>query len=174
MDTISDTFGLGYDFSHIVPVPHDPDSTEYVAAGAVTLGLEYRSLDADTRVETFDESGNLVVKAVAMVETGLSIHVFDTETMGERLRFDDLDEDPHYHYLAPGTRNLLVVYDRNANGDMMTWATGVLRQNLPAMLRHAGADDLADQVDNAVLAPALDALERMIQSKVAERQGSAG
>src|SRR3954467_10140643 len=101
MDTISDTFRLGYDFSHIVPVPHDPASTTYVPAGAVTLGLEYRSLDENTAVETIDESGNVVVKTVEMVESGLSVHLFDTATMGERLRFDDLDENPHYHYLEP-------------------------------------------------------------------------
>ena len=165
MDTITDTFALGHDFSHIVPVPHDPACTEYVVAGAVTLGLEYRSLDQDTRVETIDADGHVVVKTVEMVESGLSIHVFDTETMGERLRFDDLDEDPHYHYLDPGTRNYLVVYDRNANGDMMAWALTSVRHRLPQMLAFAGAEALAAQVDEALLGPALDQLGGLVREK---------
>ncbi|MCW2752482.1 MAG: hypothetical protein JWR83_3592 [Aeromicrobium sp.] len=169
MDTITETFRLGYDMSHIVPVPHDPASTRYVPAGPVTLGLEYRSLDENTLVDTVDESGNVVVKMMQMVTSGLSVHVFDTATMGERLRFDDLDDDPHYHYLDPGKRNVLVVYDPSANGDMMAWTFGALRRNLRSMLEFADAAELAAQLDDTQLEDGISAVEAL----VAERRSTA-
>ena len=171
MESVDSKFALGYDFSHIVPVPHDPDSTTYVDAGAVSLGLEYRSLDQDTRVETIAPDGTVTVKAVELVESGLSIHVFDAATRTERLRFDDLDADPHYHYLDPGRTNQLVVYDRAANGDMMAWAIGAIRANLRSMLVAAGATDLAAEVDDGRLGPALDELDRLVAQR---RQPTAG
>jgi hypothetical protein len=158
-------FQLGYDFSHIVPVPHDPENTAYVEAGAVLLGLEYRSLDHDTQVETIGPDGTTTLKQAELVESGLSIHVFDAATRAERLRFDDLDEDPHYHYLVPGTANRLVVYDRAANGDMMAWATTAIRANLRTMLTAADAGDLAAQVNDAQLAAAVDELEGLIDQQ---------
>jgi hypothetical protein len=155
-------FELGYDFSHIIPVPHDPDSTAYVHAGAVDLGLEYRSLDQDTQVETVAPDGTTTIKQVELVESGLSIHVFDAATRAERLRFDDLDDDPHYHYIDPGKRNHLVVYDRNANGDMMEWAMAAIGANLRPMLTEAGAGELAAQVDDALLSSALEELRELV------------
>ncbi|MCU1614588.1 MAG: hypothetical protein JWO98_2128 [Frankiales bacterium] len=162
MEAGSRNFELGYDFSHIVPIPHDADSTAYVSAGAVELGLEYRSLDQDTQVETIAPDGTTVVRQVELVESGLSIHVFDAAKRTERLRFDDLDDDPHYHYLDPGKLNHLVVYDRAANGDMMEWAMAAIGANLRAMLTEARAEELAAQVDDALLASALQELRGLV------------
>jgi hypothetical protein len=173
MDALPKAFELGYNFSHIIPVPPDPERTTYVEAGAVSLGVEYRSLNEDTKVQTIGPDGTITVKGVSMTESGLSIHVCETATGEERLRFDDLDEDPHYHYMNPGTYNHLVVYDRAANGDMMRWAMGAIRQHLRTMLTSAQAGELAAKVDDEKLASALEEVSRLVEQHRATDTASA-
>ena len=68
--------------SQIMPSAGIDDATEFISAGPLTFGIEYRFL---TRAEP---------------EEGVCVHVFEgkPERLSERLRFDCFDEDPHYHY----------------------------------------------------------------------------
>ena len=169
MNAESKLFELGYDFSHIVPIPADLSCTTTVEAGAVSLGVEYRSLDESTPVVMVEADGSTSTKTSEVTDSGVSLHVFDTATGDERLRFDAFDDDPHYHYLNPGTLNRLVVFDRAANGDMIDWAMAAIRYRLRDMLVLAEAGELADQVDDAKTAAALDEVAKLVEVHLGPR-----
>jgi hypothetical protein len=79
---------------------------------------------------------------------GPSIHVFDAAHEEEYLRFDIFGGVPHYHYiLQEGQHNILWGYDADANGPMLPWVIAALRDRLPVLLRGAGADKLAAELE---------------------------
>lgn len=116
----------------IWPAPHIKENTEYIAAGPVTIGVEYRYL------KTADP------------EEGVCLHVFSPEPSGllEYLRFDCFFDGPHYHYMVQGEKRQEVFpMDRVAAGDSLQWSIGCLKERLAPMLAHAGAPDLARGVE---------------------------
>ncbi len=116
-----------------LPIPHMPEETEMLAAGPVTIGVEARIFATP--------QGEVMLR-------GASIHVFDTATQEEWIRFDCFGSQSHYHYLQPGAQtNELFAFDPVANGDFYEWAVSALRTRLPAMLRQAGAESLARKVE---------------------------
>jgi hypothetical protein len=160
-----------------LPVPAFDRHTVRIAAGAVTLGVEYRVLDeatilafygTDARAK-FDNVVPAGMDAAAIEEDGLALHVFGTDDGQEYLRFDCFDDAPHYHYLTPAEpRNVVEEYDTAANGPIVAWAMRAIRDRLPAMLEKAGAADLAAQVEPETVAAAMPAVEaevrRMLQA----------
>ena len=79
-----------------MPIPPVPEQTEYLTAGPVTFGIEYRLLSAAIG------AANVLQKAVggdkgsATNDRGVSVHVFAREEGDpqECLRFDCFNEDP--------------------------------------------------------------------------------
>jgi hypothetical protein len=55
----------------------------------------------------------------------------------------------------------VVDYDTVSNGPMLDWTLDRLRTRLPEMLREAGGDAIADQVDSTVVGPVLAEVERL-------------
>lgn len=124
-------------------------------AGAVTIGVEYRRVDVEVLNAGF--GADFVAEQNATIDTsGVSLHVLGTEDGQEYLRFDCFDEDPHYHYILWGTRQTIVPFDIAAGGDMLTWALAAISDRLDAMLKFAGAPELAAQVDRERVRAALD------------------
>jgi hypothetical protein len=79
---------------------------------------------------------------------GPSIHVFDSAHDKEFVRFDIFGDVLHYHYvLADNDHNIVWGYDPDTNGPMLDWAINALRERLPTMLRKAGAEDKAREVE---------------------------
>jgi hypothetical protein len=116
-----------------LPIPHLPEETEMLPAGPVSFGIEAR---------IFATPGGEVMLR------GASIHVFDAQTEEEWIRFDGFGPESHYHYLHPGPQtNELYGFDPAANGDFYEWAIRTLRTRMPAMLRQAGAERLAREVE---------------------------
>jgi hypothetical protein len=151
-----------------IPVPHDPAVTTYVQAGPVTFGVEPRVFDpvaeaAKLTAEEVAAAGPDALFHAAEPDSGVCLHVFDSVELTEWLRFDCFDGEPHYHYIVPGQGNMLVRYDRTANGPMLPWAVGVLRRRLPEMLALLGAGHLAVSLDPDRLAAALDHVERLTE-----------
>jgi hypothetical protein len=144
MDTSTNPLQLGLDFSHVIPVAADPTKTEYVDAGPLRIGVEYRVLDSETTFSVQDGQGGTATQAMAFADKGFCLHVYDKVTGLEHLRFDAFDDEPHYHYMMPGTSNMVVVFDAAAHGDMLDWSLDCLRGRLPAMLKRAGANELAE------------------------------
>jgi hypothetical protein len=142
------SLGIRYD---VDPIPPEPASTRYLDAGPLRVGVEFRHLTDDVLDAGFaGEAAKAIIdeaRPEAIDDQGFSIHVMDTATGGEHLRFDMFDGDPHYHYIVPGSHNILIPFDENAFGDMLDWAIECLRSRLPAMLRFAEVPELAEQVD---------------------------
>lgn len=131
-----------------LPVPHEPEITEYIPAGALTIGVAYRKFDpavalANYTTAQIEEAGGL---EALLNDEGLSFHVFSTDGLDEYLRFDCFDNEPHYHYIVPGVGNTFVRYDPLSNGPVLEWAAEAIRRRAPEMLRSVGANDLADSV----------------------------
>ena len=109
-----------------------------IGEGKIQFGMEYRDLNNDQ---------------------GLCIHALgdvDGEEV-ELLRFDCFDHTPHYHY-GPEKRNERLMMDKTTEGDPTEWTITQLTQLLPSMVRRAGYEELAEQIDMDELGPTLDEL----------------
>lgn len=157
---------LGF-VSTVTPIPPVEAHTRRVPAGALTLGLEHRRLNAEIIRGAFaglpqDLDQVERVQAPEMFDDeGLSVHVFDTASGDELLRFDMFGDDPHYHYIHPGVDSRVVAFDESAHGPMWAWTLGCLRARLPQMLERAGASELAAAVDPRAVAGAVAEVERL-------------
>jgi hypothetical protein len=105
------------------------------------------------------------------IDSGVSVHVFDSASGEERLRFDDLDQDrrhpAHYHYMGPDGRHALGWFDPAAEGQYMPWVLDRLRTRLSDMLAFAGAGDLAARVDADVVEAALPQVSAAVEAQAA-------
>jgi hypothetical protein len=134
----------------VMPIPMMAQNAEWFDAGPVSFAVEARLLG---------ESSD------GMSGGGGSIHVFSGDRADEYVRFDCFDSTPHYHYVNRKIRrNVVWGYDPASNGAMPQWALTSIRDNLPGLLRSAGADDLAARVeregfDKSVLAHMAEAMQ---------------
>jgi hypothetical protein len=132
----------------VMPIPPVEAHTERFEAGPISIGVEYRLLD-DAITAAYNANNS---SQFAIVDRGVSLHVFGTTGEGESeyLRFDCFDEGPHYHYVSYAqSTNEMVYLDPVAHGDSLEWALACIRTRLPQMLARAGAHELASQVDLA-------------------------
>src|SRR5438067_3818689 len=108
--------------------------TRWFDAGPVSIGVEARALG---------DSAERMVR-------GPSIHVCSADRSEEYIRFDVFGKVLHYHYiLNEPEHNVLWGYDPDVNGPMIPWAVEALRSRLPTMLRRAGAEALATEVEES-------------------------
>jgi hypothetical protein len=160
---------------HTLPVPAFDEYTVRIAAGAVTFGVEYRHLDEATILAFYGPEsrakfdGKMPAGMTDVVEEdGLALHVFDTATGEELLRFDCFPEAAHWHLLcAPESRNIVIEHDVTVDGPLIEWALLQLRADLRGLLREAGAGSVADALDDELVAPALDTVAQTARYVVA-------
>ena len=145
------------------PQPPVEENTRWFEAGVVTIGVEYREVDPENLVATYQDSAEdmAVLKERSpeggFTDEGVSLHVRGTDDGHEYVRFDVFDAEPHYHYVRPpGGHNNVVPFDAVADGDMLPWALDRLRNRLSDMLTEAGGGDLAPRLDAAVLGKVVD------------------
>ena len=165
-----------------LPIPHIPQNTEYIKAGAVTFGVEHRVLSYEISTAYFRKAlatrpDDLMRKVLVKVESegktnypddeGVSIHVFGERDghLIEYLRFDCFDEQPHYHYVfpEPSAPTQRIMLDTAAEGDGMRWTMERLRTRLAPMLEHAHAVGLAKRVDRKAIEAALPKLQQAVE-----------
>ena len=105
---------------------------ELIPAGAVTFGLEYRTLHGGE-------------------EEGVCIHVYGNAIAGddkELLRFDCFRVAPHYHCRnSTVKKNERLMLDFTAEGDALAWTIDKIKDRLPIMLLRCKADDIARSID---------------------------
>lgn len=152
-----------------LPVPHEPADTRYLAAGPITIGVEYRVFDpvaeaAKLTPAEIEAAGPDALFGRDDPDEGVCLHVFATDGLAEYLRFDCFDGEPHYHYIVPAEGNMLVHFDPVANGPMLDWAMTALRTRLGLMLGEVGAANLAAEADASGLAAVLDEAEAIARS----------
>jgi hypothetical protein len=168
MSAVTPSIGKTY---NMPPQPADEAATTYLDAGAVSIGVEYRVVDPESLRETYkDDAAQLAELEERSPEggfyaEGLSLHVVAKADGHEYLRFDLFDDPPHYHYNHPVVdgeyTNNVIDYDIASNGPMLEWTLDKLRTRLPEMLRQAGGESVAAQVDPAVVAPVVAEVEKL-------------
>jgi hypothetical protein len=156
----------------VLPIPALMAHTELYPAGPIQLGVEYRLLNEEIIEEEYGtdaraQYGKDVPPDLQsqVDEDGVSIHVFDQSGERELLRFDCFEDYPHYHYIHNAVGHQTVHdYDAAADGPMHEWVIERLRARLPEMLRSAGEDELANEIDpraiEGVLPDVVQAIER--------------
>jgi hypothetical protein len=113
-------------------IPMIEHHARWFDAGLISIAVEARALG--------DSRDNMV--------RGPSIHVFSADHSEEYIRFDVFGKVLHYHYiLNDANHNILWGYDPDTNGPMIPWVVAALRDRLPVMLRRAGANALAAEVE---------------------------
>jgi hypothetical protein len=114
-----------------------------IEAGTMTFALHYRDLDggAPHTQGAGGTGGGYADQGVCVQVVG---QVAGKET--ELLRFDCFDNHPHYHY-GPENKNVRIMLDPTVTGNPIGWTIKQLRSKLPVMLKRAGYEDLADQMD---------------------------
>ena len=146
-----------------LPVPTILAHTILVEAGAVTFGIEYRQLDEAAILREYGPDSRAKFDgrrpagmAEVVAEDGLALHVFDSHSGDEVLRFDCFEKAPHWHMLAPTiSRNVVIEHDAASHGPLLDWALRALASDLAGLLRAAGARVLADRLDPERVAAAL-------------------
>ena len=133
----------------------DQSTRTMIDAGAVKFALRYRQ-------EIMDDQG-------------VSIQVLNDVdgSEAELLRFDCFDQKPHYHY-GPQKQNERVYMDQTTAGNPVGWTLKQLRSHLPAMIRRAGYEDVASQLDSyqgaALVAAKLNELESAARELAAKER----
>ena len=156
-----------------VPVPIVEENTTYFEAGPILFAVEHRWLNEkvfeehmantpgaaeawENRPWKDDPEMNKLLQLGFGVEggpppenEGVSIHVLDSESRDEFLRFDAFEKDPHYHYITPSDpHHVVIFFDEVAEPDYISWIMSRLGSRLPSMLEDAGAESLAVEVDS--------------------------
>jgi hypothetical protein len=117
-----------------------------VTTGPITFVVEHRTL---------------VQEGVAA--GGPTVRVLGGDGGHEYLRFDLFDVNPHYHYEPPAAKERVLMLDTVAEGDAVSWGIARLRARLGPMLVAAGGQELADALDEQMLARALDEVESLVR-----------
>ena len=94
------------------------------------------------------------------------ITVAGAEEAGKRiLRFDCFKKTPHYHI---GPSGKYPVHDMTNEGieDPVRWSLEQLKTRLPAMVREAGYEEIANRIDQKSIAENLCRVESDILAKV--------
>jgi hypothetical protein len=114
-----------------------------IAAGGVRFLVDYRRFGGDR---------------------GPSVRVYaDVEGRPvQLLRFDCFDKDPHYHYDPEGQDDHRKL-DPIEVPDPVAWTLAQLAGNLASMIRTAGYDQVADQVDGDAVEEAVSEIEAAIR-----------
>jgi hypothetical protein len=120
-----------------------------IAAGGVRFLVDYRRSGGDQGPS---------VRAYADVE-GRPVQL---------LRFDCFDQDPHYHYDPEGQDDHRKL-DPQEVPDPVAWTLAQLAGNLVSMVRTAGYDQVAEQID----AEAVEEAISQIESAIREAEASA-
>jgi len=128
---------------------------ERIACGPICFALQYRDLDGGAPHGAGAGSGG-----GTHADQGVCVQVVGVVDGAERelLRFECLDNHPHYHY-DPANTNVSVMLDATVTGNPLRWTMTQLRRRLPAMLGRAGYEQIALQIDPSQLMPALDEVE---------------
>ena len=127
---------------------------EMIEAGAVTFGLEYRTLRGGE-------------------EEGICIHVYGNSIPGddkELLRFDCFKVAPHYHYRnSTVKKNERLMLDFTAEGNPLAWTLDKIKNRLPIMLIRCEAEDIARSIDQRDVDAALPKIVAWAETKTTRK-----
>ncbi len=148
----------------VMPAAPVSKQTEFIEAGPLTIGVEYRLLTAEIAKAAFGQryyEQHHDPNAPPRTDKGVTLHVCSNEggKLTEHLRFDCFNEDPHYHYINwKKPVNELVGLHPSVHGDPLVWALDRIQNRLPQMLLRAEATEAAERMDRAALEAVLPAV----------------
>jgi hypothetical protein len=88
------------------------------------------------------------------------------ENEGKRiLRFDCFYKNPHYHVGASGGENAAHKMKDEGVEDPVRWTLDQLKTRFPAMVKQAGYGEIAERIDQRLIADQLTRLESEILAK---------
>jgi hypothetical protein len=153
------------------------ENTRYVEAGDLTFGVEFRELNARIIEQNYGHDPEMMKffeSRMDIDDVGITLHVYSTADMKERLRFDAFGDRRHlhYHYIRPDGSHEKVDYDWAACGELVPWALRTMEQRLSDMLRRADAVDLAEQVDAACVRAAAPTITGTARKLFTEKAAS--
>ncbi|MYC34838.1 MAG: hypothetical protein F4X64_16905 [Chloroflexi bacterium] len=123
--------------------------TDIIEAGNIRFGLEMR------RQASGD--GGLAIHVLSDL-AGNTGRVFTEET--ELLAFDCFRDEPHYHY-GPRNKNHRIFWDKTLVPDPLGWCLDQFKTGkLKAMIERAGYPGVAADLDDDVLASAIQRVEQ--------------
>jgi hypothetical protein len=120
-----------------------PAETPALAASGLCFTVEYRNTRTD-RGPSLQVLGDVDGKRTQL------------------LRFDCFEHEPHFHYDPDGKNNRIFMNTARVS-DPIAWSMDYLRGNFASLLRIAGYERLAAQVDEAALAGALPGVEKALR-----------
>ena len=119
-----------------------------IDAGAISFALQHRDLDGGApHGQGAGNTGGSYADQGVCIQVMADIAGKETEI----LRFDCFDNAPHYHY-GPEKDNVRILLDTVVAGNPIGWTTKQLRNRLPEMIKRAGYEELAGQLDDALVA----------------------
>jgi hypothetical protein len=124
----------------------DEHGQDFVA-GALRFNVQYRKAGSD-RGPAVMVYGDVDGRAVQL------------------LRFDCFENGPHYHY-DPDGKNYVLKLSRETVPDLVAWTLGELRENLKTMVRTAGYESVAAQIDREAVAAVLPRVAEAIRASEA-------
>jgi len=143
----------------MLPIPMVQEHCIPVDAGAVQLVIESRRLTNAILEDTYHGE---VAANVAFDDHGATLHVLGTDDGLEHLRFDCFEQEPHYHYDPDGKNNRIFLNTTRVS-DPIAWTIDYLRGNFTSLVRIAGYDKLAAQLDEAALTATLPGIEKALR-----------
>lgn len=120
-------------------------------AGPVTFIVQHELWDGNIQDHTDQGVAILVVGDVGGTETTL-------------LRFNCFDFERSYIY-GPEGKNKLCRMDSTVDGNPIGWSVKTMRDLLPAMIKEAGYEEIAKQIDSKSVNDALDQIESAAREK---------
>ncbi|TAK68201.1 MAG: hypothetical protein EPO13_11645 [Actinomycetota bacterium] len=147
-------------------IPPDPAATRFFDAGGLRFGVERRALNAAVLQQAYGHDPEWLARTRPEFQQGLelqapSIHVFDADSAEEYLRIDAFDEEPHYHYIYPGSHHTIVWWDQCALGPFPEQVPVLLHHRLRSMLAVVVEADRLARID-------WDAVAAVVPEVVAE------
>jgi hypothetical protein len=98
-------------------------------------------------------------------DEGLTFDV-TTEAEGKRiLRFDCFYKNPHYHIGPSGGEGAAYKMKDEGIADPVRWTLDQLKTRFPSMVKQAGYEEIAEKIDQQVVADKLTRLEAEILAK---------
>lgn len=120
-------------------------------AGDLTFIVQHELWDGNIQDHTDQGVAILVTGEVEGKETTL-------------LRFNCFDVERSYVY-GPEGKNKLFRMDHTVDGNPIGWSVKTIRNSLPAMIKEAGYEDVANQVDAQAVSDALGEVETAARQK---------
>ncbi len=133
--------------------------TDIYEAGNIRFGLEMRTLGDD---------GGLAIHVMTDL-AGTPTDAYHAEA--EVLAFDCFRKAPHYHY-GPRYKNHRIYWDKTLVPDPLEWTLGVFKAGkLRPMIAAAGYPDIADGLDEELIASLLPAIEKKAREMQPKKAG---